>query len=215
MSSRNGPVYIEYLTLTELAGMRWADNPKDHDVGLMHELYEAFGFVAPLGVNDANGELLWGHGRVKTALQRKAAGDPPPERVVVRDGDWCLPVVRGVSMDPEKGHRYAIADNRSSERGAWDDERLADVLSQIASDGELAETGFDGDDLDRLLQDLKPIDYSDYDAEVADNEGYIEVDIKITVPAMHEADVRAWLSNGNPMTAPGMGKGVLQRCGLL
>lgn len=215
MPEQRGPLWIDYKPLTELAGMLWSGNPKDHDVGLMHELYTTFGFVAPVGINEANGQLLWGHGRIKTAMQRKAAGDPPPDRVVVRDGEWYLPVVRGISMDPEKGHRYVVADNRATERGGWEDKKLADALTEMAAQGNIEETGYDGDDLDKLLEVLKPTDYSDFDRQLEEDEGFIEVDIKIRVARQYEGDVKAWLAYGEPLTAAGMGKGVLRRCGLL
>lgn len=208
-------VYIEYMALTDLAARQWVDNPKDHDIGLMHELYDVFGYVAPAGINEKNGELLWGHGRVMTAMQRKASGDPAPERVVVRDDDWYLPVVRGISLDVNMGHRYVVADNRSSERGGWQEDKLGRVLSQMAAEGEVASTGFDTDDVDALLERLKPRDYSDFEQEMKDLEGMEEVYIKIKVPKMYEDDVKAWLANTHDLTAAGMGKGVLLRCGLL
>jgi hypothetical protein len=59
------------------------------------------------------------------------------------------------------------------------------------------------------------LDFGDLDAELARLEGNQEVDIVITVPAKYADEVRQWLANGERTTAPGMGKGVLRRCGLL
>ena len=46
-------------------------------------------------------------------------------------------------------------------------------------------------------------------------EGFKEVDISLTVPAMFKDDVVDWLANGEARTGPGLGKGVMRRCGLL
>lgn len=215
MENPKGPIYVEYMSLRVLAGMRWSENPHDHDIGLLHELFEKHGYVNPVIINERNNELIAGHGRIDTTMQRKASGDPPPERVIVKDDEWYLPVIRGIDMDPEDAHAYAIADNRSTERGGWDEKKLGQALSELASKDKLDGTGYDSDDLDQLLSYLKPKDYSDYEQEMDEDGGYLEVDITITVPAEYEQDVRAWLSNGESMTAPGMGKGVLRRCGLL
>lgn len=59
------------------------------------------------------------------------------------------------------------------------------------------------------------LDFGDLDAELARLEGNEEVDIVITVPAIHVETVREWLANGERTTAPGMGKGVMRRCGIL
>jgi hypothetical protein len=208
-------IRIEYMALTDLAKRMWSDNPKDHDLGVLHGSFEDYGYVDPILINEASGELLKGHGRVQTAMQRKAAGDPPPERVRVRDGEWYLPVVRGISMDPDTGHKYAIMDNRSTELGGWQEQKLGEVLAQMAAEGEVESTGFDEDDVDRILQDLRPVDYSDFEEEMEDLEGLEDVRITIVVPKKYETEVKHWLSNGEQLTGPGMGKGVLLRCGLL
>lgn len=212
---RDGPIYIEYMALTDLAARRWSANPKDHDIGLMHQLFQTFGYVAPAGINEENGELLWGHGRIKTAMQKKASGDPPPERIVVKGDEWYLPVVRGIALDPDLGHRYVVADNRATERGGWEEQRLADVLAEIAAQGEVEQTGFDADDVDQLLRDLQPRDYSDFEKEMEETEGLEEIRIHIVVPKKYADDVKAWLANGEELTGPGMGRGVLFRCGLI
>lgn len=206
---------IEYMALTDLVTRRWSENPKDHDMGVLHRSFEDYGYVDPILINEANGELLKGHGRVKTAVQRKASGDPPPDRVRVLDGEWFLPVIRGISMDPDRGHRYAIMDNRATELGGWDDARLGEVLAEMAAEGDVEETGFDDDDVDQLLRDLKPFDYSDFDSEMEEMEGMEDVSITIVVPKKYESEIKHWLANGEQLTGTGMGKGVLFRCGLI
>jgi hypothetical protein len=106
-------------------------------------------------------------------------------------------------------------DNRSSELGGWDDVKLGGVLAKWAADGIVERTGFDKDEVDRILGALAPRDYSDFEREMAEKEGLEEVRIHIVVPKKYADDVRAWLAYGEDLTGPGMGKGILRRCGLL
>jgi len=60
-----------------------------------------------------------------------------------------------------------------------------------------------------------PEDYHDLDEQLEELDGLEEVDIKISIPSKYRAQVEDWLANGEAKTAPGFGKGVMKRCGLL
>mgnify|MGYP001594943060 CR=1 FL=1 len=130
---------------------RFPRNPKQHDLGLLHRSLSRFGFVNPLIVNEATGELLAGHGRLDTLEQRKAEGKPPPSGIEARDGEWLVPVVRGVSLKGKEAEAFSVADNQTTIIGGWSEQALADILQEIDLDG----VGFDAEDLERLLQDLQ------------------------------------------------------------
>ena len=202
---------IEYIPLDEL--IRWPRNPKQHDLGVIHKSMERFGFTSPVLMDEKSGRLVAGHGRLDTLMQKMNSGDNPPERIVKKGKMWQVPVIRGLSFESEQeAEAYLLADNRLVELGGWDEGQLAEVLADLAKDGrELLEgTGYDGDDLDELSED-----YSDFDNLNDGLAGSEDVAISITVPKMHEAAVSDWLANGENKTGPGMGKGVLKRCGLL
>lgn len=58
-------------------------------------------------------------------------------------------------------------------------------------------------------------EYHDFEEEL---DGYGEIqdsNITIVIPLCHRETVLTWLANGETQTAPGLGKGVLKRCGLL
>ena len=141
---------IEYVPLTTVK--RWPRNPKEHDLGQIHQSMARFGFVNPLIVNEATGELLAGHGRLDTLEQRHAAGDPPPDGIQANNGHWMIPVVRGITLATEEAAAYTIADNRLVELGAWNDADLAAILQEINLEG----VGFNQDDLDEILKGLNP-----------------------------------------------------------
>lgn len=56
--------------------------------------------------------------------------------------------------DEQTALRYAIADNRTAELAEWDEQGLADLLGELREDDALAGVGFDGADIDALLESL-------------------------------------------------------------
>lgn len=155
--------YIAMVPLSEIE--RWPRNPKDHDIGALSQSFARFGFVAPLLMDERSGKLVAGHGRLDTLLEWKRRGRPAPAGIEVEPkvgGDWLVPVIRGVAFKSDKeAEAYLLADNQLTAIGGWMDNILAQVLQDHADD--LDGTGFDGDDLDRLMKDLYPDDDGEAD----------------------------------------------------
>jgi len=128
-------------------------NAKNHDLGAIHQSYDRFSFIERLIINNTTGHLVAGHGRLHALKQRKQSGKEAPEGITVHGDDWLVPVDY-VDISADKEEAAAIALNRSSELGGWDDQGLAEVLADLAADDLLDGTGFDGDDLDELLAGL-------------------------------------------------------------
>lgn len=145
-----GDLRIEYMRLDEI--MRDPDNPKDHDLGALSESLDRFGFVAPMGLNETNRQLLWGHGRLDDLEMLKGDKRDPPDRVLIDDdGMWRAPVVRGVHMPEREGTAYVITDNRQVELGGWNEPRLVQNLISLAGDDPesgLHGVGFSPEELD-------------------------------------------------------------------
>jgi hypothetical protein len=85
------------------------------------------------------------------------AGDDAPERIVVEDGIWKVPVIKGVNIDnPAEAQAYLLADNRLTELGGWKNMDLIESLNEILEEsGNLNGTGYDLDDIDTILRDLE------------------------------------------------------------
>ncbi|MBS7790291.1 site-specific DNA-methyltransferase [Roseococcus sp. SDR] len=96
-----------------------------------------FGFVNPVLV-DQQGEIIAGHGRV---LAAKALGLDTAPTIVL--GHLTETEVRALRL----------ADNQIALNSGWDEQLLAAELLRIREDGglDLAVTGFDQDEIDRLL----------------------------------------------------------------
>jgi hypothetical protein len=150
-----GELWIEYLRLDTIH--RDPTNPKDHDLGALAESLKRFGFVAPMGMNEETGLLLFGHGRLDELEDLRLRGEPVPDNIKVdpADGMWMAPVIHGIHMTEAEGRAYVIADNRLVELGGWNEPLLAQRLVEITATSPafaLRGIGFDADDLDNLVR---------------------------------------------------------------
>src|ERR1700722_18613258 len=84
---------VEYLPLS---GLKPATrNPKSHQVKTVLASMERFGYVAPMILDERSGRLVAGHGRLESLKRTKQAGQKPPDRIRVIDGEWLLSLGRG------------------------------------------------------------------------------------------------------------------------
>lgn len=152
-SPRPGPegLRVEYARLGAI--LTWDRNPKAHDLEALGKSMERFGFVSPVVVNEATGQLVAGHGRVEDLRRKREAGEPAPDNIRDAGDDWLVPVVRGVSFasaSESEAAAFAVADNRLVEVGGWDNDLLAEVLGGFEP-ADLAGIGFEPADVDRVL----------------------------------------------------------------
>jgi hypothetical protein len=124
--AQDAAVRIQLVPLGHLE--KWPRNPKGHDIPGIRASLEKFGFVQVLVIDEKTGRMVAGHGRLEALLQIKQEGRPAPNRIVVRDDDWYVPVLRGISFATERdAEEYLLVDNRLGERGGW----VEPVLSPI------------------------------------------------------------------------------------
>ena len=138
--------------LSKLIGL--PRNPKQHDLGSLHASLDSFSFLDRILINDVTGHLVAGHGRIDALRQRKARGLPPPGNVTTDGGgEWLIPADH-VELAADREEAAAVALNRTTELGGWDEPLLAQVLADLAAGPGLNGSGFDTNDLDALLADL-------------------------------------------------------------
>jgi hypothetical protein len=139
---------VAYYELGAL--LRWPGNPKEHDLDALGEALDVNGFVDPLLVDEGTGKMVEGHGRLTKLERLRDSGAPAPERIVVHEGRWYVPVIRGMKLkDPQK---HLLAANRIVELGGYDNQALAAILAQYPSaEGALAGTGFYMEDLAKFV----------------------------------------------------------------
>jgi hypothetical protein len=174
----------EWVPIADLR--TWSANPRKNDgapVAKVKASIARFGFGSPILARRADGEIIAGHTRLKAA--RELGLDRVP--------------VRYLDLDPVDAHLLAIADNRTGEEAEWDDDGLASVLRELRDeDADLADTGFDADEIAALLADAA----ADDDADGASGQTLAE---RFGVPPFTILDARqgywqdrkrAWLSIG-------------------
>ena len=153
------------MRLSEVEAAFEPSNPRRHDVAAIAASIRERGFNAPPMLNEKTGRLVYGHGRTK-ALRKLHDADPDKTPLRIdrsEDGEWCLPVIRGVSFRSKaEAEEYLLADNRLTELGGWDPEPTAKILERIRARGRLAGTGFTSKQVERLLFSVrKSIDVRD------------------------------------------------------
>lgn len=115
-------------------------NPRQGDVGAIHESIEANGFYGAIIFQKSTGYVIGGNHRLIAAQQAGAEKVPAIE----------------VDCDDETALRILLADNRTNDLASYDSESLADILRELAETGDaITGTGYSLDDLDDLIADLQ------------------------------------------------------------
>ncbi|MCO6415166.1 ParB N-terminal domain-containing protein [Siccirubricoccus sp. KC 17139] len=122
----------------------YAGNARTHSAEQVAQIAASileFGFVAPVLV-DERGEIIAGHGRL-LAAKSLGLGSVPT-------------IVRAGLTEAQKA-AYRLADNRIALNAGWDEALLAAEVAKLQEMGgvDLALTGFDGAEIERLLAGLE------------------------------------------------------------
>jgi ParB-like chromosome segregation protein Spo0J len=97
---------------------------------------QEFGFCNPVLIDGQNG-IIAGHGRVMAASLLKLQ---------------TVPCIRLSHLTDAQKRAYILADNRIALSSGWDEAMLANELQDLhADDVDLGLTGFDSDELSRML----------------------------------------------------------------
>jgi hypothetical protein len=119
-----------------------SENPRLHSrrqIGQIARSIETFGFNVPILVS-ADLKVIAGHGRVLASRELRTKE---------------IPTICIDHLSPEKIRAYAIADNKLTENGAWNEELLANhfrELSALEINFSLDVTGFEIGEIDFLIE---------------------------------------------------------------
>jgi hypothetical protein len=140
MKNQSESLHLEYLPLATLKPA--ARNPKRHQIETVRASMGRFGYVPPMILNERTGRLVAGHGRLESLRKAKAEGIAPPTRIRIHNGDWLVPVVRGVAFaDDREAEAYLLADNQTTILGGWNDQELQEIINALGTEDALAGTG--------------------------------------------------------------------------
>jgi len=124
--------YVEVSTLT-----LHPRNARDGDIGAIITSIQQNGWFGTLVAQKSTRYILAGNHRFQAARQL---------------GMTHVPVF-WVDCDDERALAILIADNRTSDIGRWDEQGLIDILSDLQQSDMLLGTGYDDEDLAKLLGD--------------------------------------------------------------
>jgi ParB-like chromosome segregation protein Spo0J len=128
------PQSFEQVRLSEVE--LHPENPRQGDVGAIHESIVTNGFYGALVVQRSSRRILAGNHRARAA--REAGITELPALVV--------------DVDDETARRILLVDNRSNDLASYDEAALSALLLSM---DELAGTGYTMDDLEDLQRRLK------------------------------------------------------------
>lgn len=191
-------------------------NPRKNDdaVDKVIESIRQCEYISPIVV-DENGVILAGHTRYK-AMQRMGMDEL---EVVIKSG-----------LTDEQKRKYRIFDNRVAEFSTWDMDLLESEIADLNFEGfdfefsfsnrldqqkHTSETHISTGDCIESDDEYDCEDYVEFDIENDKMAGMEDVTINISVPRKFANEIREYLRFGEPNTAPGLGRGVMKRCGLL
>jgi ParB-like chromosome segregation protein Spo0J len=124
------------LTATLIPYARNARTHSEQQVAQIAGSIQEFGFNNPVLIDAENG-IIAGHGRVMAANLLKL------ERV---------PCIRLAHLSDAQKRAFILADNRIALSSGWDEAMLANELQDLHADEvDLGLTGFDADELSRML----------------------------------------------------------------
>lgn len=113
-------------------------NARQGDIGAISESLRSHGQYRPIVAQRSTRLVLAGN---HTLAAAKALG-------------WDEIDVVFVDVDDAEAVRILLTDNRTADLGTYDDHALAELLVDLSNDGGLEGSGWDGEDLDRLIADL-------------------------------------------------------------
>lgn len=169
-------------------------NPKDHDLGAIAASIARFGQQQPILVQRSTGWIVAGNGRWEATpmvAELETALETGP------GAEWTHIAAIFTEMDDLEAKAYALADNRTHDLGGYLDDKLAALLSELATADQLIATGYDLDDVDNLLASLRPFVPPDVPAPAAPELGSevrIEIACSRTFLGLIERTLADWSS---------------------
>lgn len=156
--------------------------PEDVEYQKLARSIEAFGDVEPLVWNERTGNLVGGHQRLKILLdQGREEFD-----------------VSVVNLDDTAEKQLNLALNKIS--GEWDNDKLSQLLSELADVADIALTGFDTSELERICGEWQSDGVSFIDDLLAEN--FVEMkndskdyfQVSLTFPVEHKQQIDDYIN---------------------
>ena len=140
-----GKLKVVYKKLDEIKPYEKNPRKNDEAVQYVKNSIEKFGFKNPIIVDGA-GVIVAGHTRYKAAQEL---------------GMKEVPTISADDLTEEQIKAFRIADNKTAERAAWDNELLKEELTGLFDEFDMTDFGFGEFELSILTEDFDPEPYDD------------------------------------------------------
>lgn len=127
---------IKHLAVSVSDLKNWERNPRVGSIEAVAKSLEKFGQRKPIVVNKRTGEVIAGN---HTIMAAKSLG-------------WEQIAAVWVDDDEATAKAYAIADNRTHDLGAYDDQALAALVEELANTDLILAAGYGQDDIEQLYE---------------------------------------------------------------
>lgn len=160
------PLKLNWKTLSTLRGQLLKGNSKKHDIEKIIKSFQQYGFQDPIkldnNLNEGNGGIVEGNGRLQALLDMKAHGMLPPKNVQLGEGkEWLVPVLVGADLDSEQqAIAYSLDHNASTLWGTelnaielFDNDRVLEQLKELTEENQplfIVESG----NTEKILEEL-------------------------------------------------------------
>lgn len=155
---------IELMPLEDIK--EWSRNAKKHDLQAIADSLTRYGLRNAPIFDETLNAIVAGNGRIEALRWLKFNGQSAPRGVKVKDGQWFIPVLRGVDAKTvAEAEAFGIDDNNivllggeyslKQLTGIWDEDKYTALLTDLGKIQALP-VSTDGDDLDSLIQYANP-----------------------------------------------------------
>lgn len=135
---------VRWQSVTDLTP--YARNSRTHSdeqVAQVAASIKEFGWTNPILIDENNG-IIAGHGRLQAAQ---------------RLGESNVPTIVLTGLTDAQKRAYVIADNKLALNAGWDNDMLAVEIADLIEEGfDLDLTGFDGDEVNKLLAESEKVE---------------------------------------------------------
>ena len=163
------------------------NNPKEHDIEEIIRSFKRFGFTNPLIVDSNTGKLVAGHGRLEALKYLKAREQQAPDGIKENNNDWLVPTIERAFLNENEAMAYIIADNKLTEVGDWNNEKLSDMVNELLDNDVNLTDGIGIYNLNEFIDELNQLETTAKDTVETNPEAY-EAQYLVVVVAQNEKE---------------------------
>ena len=163
-------------------------NPKEHDIEEIIRSFQRFGFTNPLIVDSNTNKLVAGHGRLQALIYLQNRQQQAPDGIRTDgNGFWYVPTIERAFLNENEAMAYIIADNKLTEIGNWDNDKLSDMVNELLDNDVNLTDGIGIYNLNEFIDELNQLETTAKDTVETNPEAY-EAQYLVVVVAQNEKE---------------------------